>query len=70
LDDPVSSLDHVRRGNVAARLCEFAEEQQVIVFTHDLSFVADLFSHAERVGVDITERSIERRGTKEPGVCR
>jgi energy-coupling factor transporter ATP-binding protein EcfA2 len=28
LDDPVSSLDHVRRGNVAQRLAEFAQERQ------------------------------------------
>jgi len=70
LDDPVCSLDHVRRGNVANRLCEFAAERQVIVFTHDLSFVTDLQASAERLGVDVVERAIERRGTKEPGVCR
>ena len=42
LDDPVTSLDHVRRGLVAARLVELAENRQVILFTHDVAFVADL----------------------------
>jgi wobble nucleotide-excising tRNase len=39
LDDPVSSLDHERRKNVANRIAELPKERQVIVFTHDLSFV-------------------------------
>ena len=39
LDDPVTSLDHVRRELVAARLAAFAEDRQVIVFTHDVAFV-------------------------------
>jgi len=47
LDDPVCSLDHVRRGYVAARLATLAKERQVIVFTHDIAFVADLRFAAE-----------------------
>jgi energy-coupling factor transporter ATP-binding protein EcfA2 len=39
LDDPVSSLDHQRREQVAARLVEEAKRRQVVVFTHDLTFV-------------------------------
>ena len=35
LDDPVNSLDHVRRGLVATRLAAFAVDRQVVVFTHD-----------------------------------
>jgi energy-coupling factor transporter ATP-binding protein EcfA2 len=69
LDDPVSSLDHVRRGYVAARLVEFAKERQVIVFTHDIAFVADLRTSAEREGVSVHERSIQRRISGQPGVC-
>jgi hypothetical protein len=42
LDDPVTSLDHIRRGLVASRLAALAETRQVVVFTHDVSFVADL----------------------------
>jgi energy-coupling factor transporter ATP-binding protein EcfA2 len=68
LDDPVSSLDHVRRGYVAYRLVEFAKERQVIVFTHDIAFVADLRASADRE-VPVHERSIERRISGQPGVC-
>lgn len=41
-DDPVSSLDHRWRNQVAKRLVEEADNRQVIVFTHDLVFVNDL----------------------------
>ncbi|MFA5909278.1 MAG: AAA family ATPase [Vicinamibacterales bacterium] len=41
-DDPVSSLDHRWRRQVAKRLVEEAEHRQVVVFTHDLVFVNDL----------------------------
>jgi len=42
LDDPVSSLDQDRRDEVAARLVDEAERRQVIVWTHDLSFLGAL----------------------------
>jgi energy-coupling factor transporter ATP-binding protein EcfA2 len=41
-DDPVSSLDHVRRRFFAKRLVEEASNRQVIVLTHDISFLSDL----------------------------
>jgi hypothetical protein len=41
-DDPVSSLDHKRREEIAKRLVREAEIRQVIVFTHDLAFLCDL----------------------------
>jgi energy-coupling factor transporter ATP-binding protein EcfA2 len=69
LDDPVSSLDHVRRENVAKRLAELARDRQTIIFTHDIAFVADLKLAAESAGVSICERSIERRPTGQPGRC-
>jgi energy-coupling factor transporter ATP-binding protein EcfA2 len=45
-DDPVSSLDHRWRRQVAYRLVEEAAVRQVIVFTHDLVFVNDLHDRA------------------------
>ena len=48
LDDPVSSLDHQRREHVATRLVEEAKRRQVIVFTHDLTFVYLLQEAFER----------------------
>jgi energy-coupling factor transporter ATP-binding protein EcfA2 len=38
-DDPVSSLDHMHRENLAKRLAEEAIHRQVIVFTHDIAFL-------------------------------
>jgi energy-coupling factor transporter ATP-binding protein EcfA2 len=46
-DDPVSSLDHWRRQNVARRLVEEAARRQVIVLTHDTSFLGQLRDEIE-----------------------
>jgi energy-coupling factor transporter ATP-binding protein EcfA2 len=67
-DDPVTSLDHVRRDKAAERLAQLARDRQVVVFTHDVVFTGDLVAAAESEGVQLTERSVERRGSK-PGVC-
>ena len=71
LDDPITSLDHVRRGLVAARLVAMAADRQVIVFTHDVAFVADLKLAAKDHRVSIAERSVTRSRTNErkPGAC-
>lgn len=41
-DDPVTSLDYERLGEVASRLAYLANERQVIVFTHNIWFAAEL----------------------------
>ena len=71
LDDPVTSLDHIRRGLVAARLAALAANRQVIMFTHDVAFVADLKREAAGQGVSIAERSVTRSRADErkPGAC-
>ena len=71
LDDPVSSLDHVRRGLVASRLVELSVDRQIIVFTHDVSLVADLKREAAGKSVSVTDRSVERSrgGDRKPGAC-
>ena len=66
LDDPVSSLDAGRRSRVANRLVELAEDRQVIVFTHEATFVTALNKAARDQGVAITERAILRQGDR-PG---
>lgn len=43
-DDPVSSLDHRRINEVARRVANLANDNQVIVFTHDIFFAATLLS--------------------------
>lgn len=42
-DDPVSSLDQEYRVKVARRLLDEAETRQVLVFTHDFSFVQYMY---------------------------
>lgn len=71
LDDPVSSLDHIRRRCVARRLASIAVARQVVVFTHDAAFVRNLKQEALECGVTVTERSVckSRAGDKKPGMC-
>ena len=70
LDDPVNSLDHVRRRLVAKRLVEIAGSRQVIIFTHDVAFVRDLKLEASAGNVKIADRSVEQcMGDKKPGKC-
>lgn len=61
-DDPVTSLDHVRRDKVADRLAQLAKSRQVIVFTHDVAFLSDLLRSAGGAGVKVAALTIQRRG--------
>lgn len=47
-DDPVNSLDHERKLYIASRLVEESKRRQVIVFTHDVSFLFDLVNESEK----------------------
>ena len=60
LDDPVSSLDHRRRWEVAERLVKEALTRQVIVFTHDIYFLLILEQKAQEVGAALTKNYIRR----------
>lgn len=71
-DDPVSSLDHLHRDRVAARLAEAGQTRQVIVFTHDMAFLL-LLDEACRATKDrdatpVTYRLISRGGDNS-GFC-
>lgn len=66
LDDPVSSLDAGRRSLVAHRIVELAQDRQVIVFTHEATFVTALNKEARDQGVEIHERAVLRVGNQ-PG---
>ncbi|MCG6113356.1 MAG: AAA family ATPase [Paracoccus sp.] len=51
VDDPVSSLDHLRIRKVAQRLVAEAKKgRQVIIFTHNLVFFNEVSSEAARAG--------------------
>lgn len=67
-DDPVSSLDHMHREAVAKRLSAESKERQIIVFTHDISFLLLLNEECRAAGAHIAFRSINR-GTEFAGFC-
>lgn len=67
-DDPVSSLDHMHREAVAKRLASEGLERQIVVFTHDISFLLLLNEECRAAGAHITFRSINR-GTEFAGFC-
>jgi energy-coupling factor transporter ATP-binding protein EcfA2 len=51
-DDPVSSLDHEFRKNVAKKLAQIAADRQVIVFTHDVYFLMALVEASKTFEVE------------------
>jgi len=71
-DDPVTSLDHNRRSNVAKRLVHVARERQVIIFTHEVVFLQELCSECEKQSVQSTccylEPSISHFGVVQDGL--
>ncbi|WP_288349438.1 AAA family ATPase [uncultured Thalassospira sp.] len=71
-DDPVSSLDHLHRDRVAARLAEAGHTRQVIVFTHDMAFLLLLEEACratkDREATPVSYRLISR-GHENSGFC-
>lgn len=64
-DDPVSSLDYRRLQEIVKRVVELCATQQVIVFTHDIWFVATILGHFEQRSSDINFYQVtERDGAK------
>lgn len=68
LDDPISSLDHFFRQKVAARLASEAKQRQVIVFTHDIPFLAQLQQACKDAHTEQLTRLVSRGGDR-PGFC-
>lgn len=66
-DDPVSSLDHMKRNLIARRIVELAKDRQVVVFTHDVAFTMLLRKAADEIAVPYATRGIEKRRKAEPG---
>jgi energy-coupling factor transporter ATP-binding protein EcfA2 len=60
LDDPVSSLDHQYRKRVAERLIIEAKGRQIIVFTHDITFLFLLRKYGVELNVAMSEVTLER----------
>ena len=68
-DDPVCSLDHLFRAKIAHRLAHEATNRQVIVFTHDISFLLDLNTACNEIVNSTFYSSTLCRIGKMPGVC-
>ena len=70
-DDPVSSLDHRRIKEVAQRIARLAEDNQVIVFTHDIVFTTTLLALFEKskrcVYFQITDENGKGKVTRATG---
>lgn len=66
-DDPVTSMDHVRKESIAQRLVTEADRRQVVVFTHDIMFTNYLATAAEEKGVAFAGRTVWRDGANSPG---
>lgn len=62
-DDPVSSLDHHRRRDVARRLVSEATQRQVIILTHDTVFLAELLQEIEMQGIEFVVHHVEWEGS-------
>lgn len=67
-DDPVSSLDHEWRDNVACRLADKATKHQVIVFTHDIVFAIALREESKKRHVDCLTQYVRNENIG-PGVA-
>ncbi len=59
LEDPVSSLDHDHREYLARRLVEEAKKRQVVIYTHDLSFLVYVQDAAAQEGVELHGHTLE-----------
>ena len=67
-DDPVSSLDHLHREQIAARLAKEGRNRQIIVFTHDLPFLFLLERYCREHDTEVALRHVLRHG-QGPGHC-
>ena len=65
-DDPVSSLDHLHRENIADRLAAESLHRQVIIFTHDIAFLFLLkeacWKHEAHIGYRTVARNDDFAG--------
>lgn len=66
-DDPVSSLDHNWRNKISKRITEEALKRQVIVFTHDITFLLMIQEHSESLNCGLVIKSLTRK-PKETGI--
>lgn len=66
-DDPVSSLDHKWRYKISKRIAEESKVRQVIVFTHDITFLLMIQEHSNEFNCELDIKSLTRK-KKETGL--
>ena len=59
-DDPVSSLDHMHRKEVAERLADEGQHRQIILLTHDIAFLFLIEQACREKGTHVAFRSVTR----------
>lgn len=63
-DDPVSSLDHKWRNKISKRIAEESLDRQVIVFTHDITFLLMIEEHSKKLSCSLEVKSLTRKKTE------
>lgn len=66
-DDPVCSLDDVRKSDIAERLVKESLIKQVIILTHDLVFVSSLINNCKESDAKYYCHWVENVGNNQPG---
>jgi len=61
-DDPVCSLDHKYNKKIAERLVQESAKRQIIIFTHNISFLLDLQGKSESQGQYCHCVNVHRKG--------
>lgn len=67
LDDPVTSLDQEWKETMAHRLVTESLKRQVIIFTHDRTFLSLIKRFSEEQNIEVSSHSIERKFDNSPG---
>ncbi|CAM3469935.1 AAA family ATPase [Legionella longbeachae] len=68
IDDPVSSLDHLRLRRVAQRLTKEATNRQVVIFTHNILFYSEIKKYAAKYSIPYLEHYIHKSEEKGFGI--
>lgn len=64
-DDPVTSLDYRRLGEIVSRIVELSEEHQIVVLTHNIWFASELLARFDQTPADCAfYQVLERDGAK------
>ncbi|MFA7115831.1 MAG: AAA family ATPase [Bacteroidales bacterium] len=63
-DDPVSSLDHKWRNKISKRIVKESIKRQVIIFTHDITFLQMIQEASSELNSNLEIRSLTRTRTE------